>query len=68
MTGDDKPVADVSGEIAATMKRLARQGKLTCPQALAIAGDFDVSPRLVGRIADQLQITITHCQLGVFSN
>ena len=68
MTGSDKQTIDIDGEIAATMKRLARQGKLTCPQALAIAGDFDVSPRLVGKIADQLQITITHCQLGVFSN
>jgi hypothetical protein len=53
----------------AVQKRLlaaARENRVMCPAALAIAASLNVPAREVGRIADELNIKISKCQLGCF--
>jgi len=42
------------------------KGQLPCAQAMAIAQDLGVSPAQVGSAANQADIRISHCQLGLF--
>ncbi|MDD2422486.1 MAG: hypothetical protein PHC60_07215 [Heliobacteriaceae bacterium] len=53
-------------ELRKTMANLANGGVLTCPQARAIAEQFDVSKTVVGQLADELKIKIRNCELGCF--
>jgi len=46
--------------------RTAKEQKINCPQALAIAKKYNVSPREVGTVIDKLGIKIHNCQLGCF--
>ena len=46
---------------------VAKDGKIDCPQALAIARKLNVTPREVGKAIDGLGIKIHNCQLGCFS-
>ena len=46
--------------------KVAREGRLQCPQAMAIAKSLGVSTLLVGQMADQMGIRVSQCQLGCF--
>jgi len=53
-------------ELEEKIKSSLVEGKLPCPVALRIAEELKVSPREVGKAADELGIKICHCQLGCF--
>lgn len=44
----------------------AAEGRITCPEARAIAEDLGVSYSEVGRAANELKIKIKDCELGCF--
>ncbi len=44
----------------------AEDGRITCAQLWKIAGEHEVALEKLGRIADELKIKITRCQLGCF--
>jgi len=52
----------LAGEIRST----AKDGELTCAQALGIAAAIGVNPEEVGFTMDALGIRISMCQLGLF--
>jgi LAO/AO transport system kinase len=41
-------------------------GKIPCPIARKIAKDLSVSYKEVGRVANELNVKITDCELGCF--
>ncbi len=45
---------------------LGKDGQLTCAAAQKIAGEVGVEPLEVGKKADEIDIRITRCQLGLF--
>jgi len=45
---------------------LAKEGKLPCKKALALADELGVSPSVVGKAANENSIKIVGCQLGCF--
>jgi hypothetical protein len=53
-------------EIVEEIKQKAINGKLPCSFARRIAEELAVSYKEVGRIADELSIKITNCELGCF--
>ncbi len=46
--------------------RTAKDEKIDCTQALAIAKKYNVSPKEIGVEIDKLGIKIHNCQLGCF--
>ncbi|MGE5576803.1 MAG: hypothetical protein ACM3TT_06345 [Syntrophothermus sp.] len=48
------------------LKRRASGGQIACREALALADELDVAPRVVGDAANKLGIKIRACQLGCF--
>jgi len=44
----------------------AREGRLTCEQARAVAERLEVAYSEVGRACDELNVKIKACQLGCF--
>jgi hypothetical protein len=53
-------------KIVEEIKQKAINGRLPCPVARWIAEELSVSYKEVGRIADELSIKITNCELGCF--
>ena len=56
----------VDAALAAVIEARAREGKLACAQAFAIAEAAQVVPLVVGQTADALQIGLDRCQLGLY--
>jgi len=52
--------------LARELRRRARDGRVACAAALAIASELGVPPLAVGRAADELGLKIADCQLGCF--
>lgn len=52
--------------VAEAVKKAASEGKISCAAAFDIAGRLKVSPQEVGVEIDLLEISVTHCQLGLF--
>jgi hypothetical protein len=52
--------------LLSAVKDRAREGEMPCAAAFAIAEKIKVSPREVGFTADELGISLTKCQLGLF--
>ncbi len=48
------------------LRALARDGRVTCAQALAYARENSISPAEVGARLTELDIRIVDCQLGCF--
>ena len=53
-------------EIAERIKASLTEGKLPCPSAFKVARRLEVSPQQVGEVADELDVRISRCQLGLF--
>ncbi|KUO50014.1 MAG: hypothetical protein APF76_05995 [Desulfitibacter sp. BRH_c19] len=53
-------------KIAEEMKKISKDGKITCAQARKLAEDLKVPYRDVGETADKLKIKLHKCQLGCF--
>jgi len=66
---DGRPI-DATGTadrtLAAEIEKRAPEGVLPCAVAFDIAKILEVSPREVGRAADQVRCKLTKCQLGLF--
>jgi hypothetical protein len=53
-------------KIEEAVKAAAKDGRITCKQALAIAGELGESPASIGKVINELKIKIKGCQLGCF--
>lgn len=53
-------------KIRSLVKDKAINGRLPCPLARKIAKELSVSYKEVGRVADELDVKITNCELGCF--
>jgi len=47
---------------------LDEDGTLWCPRALGLAARLGVEPMEIGQAANELGITMSHCQLGLFGH
>jgi hypothetical protein len=65
---DKKLPADfvVDAALAAAVAARAKEGKLACAQAFAIAEAAQVAPLVVGQTADALGVNLHRCQLGLY--
>ncbi len=63
----DDPLTPEERELLEKLLReAARNSRIQCSGALAIADSLGISSRQVGRVATQLDIKISGCQLGCF--
>lgn len=53
-------------KITKAVRERARDGKLSCGAAFRIAEELSVNPLQVGEMADELEVRLYHCQLGLF--
>mgnify|MGYP006302545173 FL=1 len=53
-------------KIADAVRERAQEGKLSCGAAFRIAENLKVNPLRVGEMADELDVRLYHCQLGLF--
>ncbi len=56
----------MSEELAKKVEEKAKDGKLSCKEALGLAQALGVSPSEVGKAANEKKIKIAGCQLGCF--
>ncbi len=56
----------MNDKIKELLKKIAVDGKVSCPAARNIAEELSVPYKEVGRNADELRIKITGCELGCF--
>jgi hypothetical protein len=55
-------------EIATEIRELSTEGKLPCSLAFKAVRRLDVSPQQVGEVANELDVRISRCQLGLFGH
>ena len=53
-------------KIVEEIKNHSRDGKITCKEALDIAGKYGEKPIVIGKKLNELKIKIKGCQLGCF--
>ncbi len=53
-------------ELEQRLRTAARENRIQCAAALAIAKALGVTPAEVGKTANKLKIRISKCQLGCF--
>ncbi|HHN93637.1 MAG TPA: hypothetical protein ENK17_02620 [Anaerolineae bacterium] len=53
-------------KIAAAIRERVGEGTLKCAVAFRIAEELGVEPLAVGQTANELQVKLSHCQLGLF--
>ena len=53
-------------KLVMAVKESAREGRLSCTAARKIADEFNVPPKAVGEVCDELKIKIKACELGCF--
>jgi len=56
----------VTEETLAAVRVRVQDGQLSCAQAFRLAGDLGVSPLVIGKAADMLDVHLARCQLGLF--
>jgi hypothetical protein len=54
--------------IAAAIQERVREGTLRCAAAFHIAEELGVTPQAVGKAADDLDVRLVRCQLGLFGH
>jgi hypothetical protein len=60
--GMDKP----SEQILDRVRKVAKDGKISCAEARKVAAELKVPPIMVGKAADELGVKIFACELGCF--
>jgi hypothetical protein len=55
-------------DIAERIKELSTEGTLSCPSAFKVVRRLEVSPQQVGEVANELNVRISRCQLGLFGH
>ena len=53
-------------DIEKALLEKAQDGRIKCPECLAIAQRFGVKGTVVGRLCNELKLKICGCQLGCF--
>lgn len=53
-------------EVEKRLRQAAKENRVSCSIALAIAKHLGIPPGEIGRVADRLKIKISKCQLGCF--
>ncbi|SHF19852.1 hypothetical protein [Desulforamulus putei] len=53
-------------KIIEALKEAAKEGRLSCTAARKIASEFNVPPKVVGDLCNELKIKIKACELGCF--
>jgi len=48
------------------IKNESKNGKISCRQALKLAGETDLSPKELGSLLNEIGIKVATCQLGCF--
>lgn len=56
----------VDPTVAAALKVMAADGRITCAAAHGVAGDLEVAPSEIGTAIDLMEYRIIECQLGLF--
>lgn len=54
--------------IAAAIGQRAKNGELRCAEAFRIAEELGVAPLAVGQTANELDVRLARCQLGLFGH
>ena len=62
----EKKKGEVSEELREAMRDAAKDGRIACARALALASEHGVPSRRIGALADELSLKIVACQLGCF--
>jgi LAO/AO transport system kinase len=57
---------DIKKELKEALLKAAKAGRITCTEARKLAEKKKVSYGEIGRVADELNIKITNCELGCF--
>lgn len=52
--------------ITAAIRERARGGTLRCAEAFRIAEELDATPLAVGQVANDIDVRLARCQLGLF--
>ncbi len=60
-------LAEAEPELAAAVRAQAREGRLPCAAAFALARQWRLAPRQVADFADGLGLRLGWCQLGLFA-
>jgi hypothetical protein len=60
------PPAPLDAALTDALRRQAREGELPCAVAFKLASDLGRVPADIGQAADQLDIRLVKCQLGLF--
>lgn len=60
------PQRSGGAEVASALRAEAKEGRIACAAAMALASRLGVSPREVGLACDRLGLKIVSCQLGCF--
>jgi LAO/AO transport system kinase len=66
MKSETPLTAEQQNEIEKLVYNAARENRILCSGAQAIAQSLDIPSQEVGRIANELNIKISKCQLGCF--
>lgn len=53
-------------KITEAVKKAAKEGSISCTAARKIANDFNVPPKVIGDVCDELKVKIKACELGCF--
>jgi hypothetical protein len=55
-----------SEQVLDKVKKVAKNGKISCTMARKLAEELNVPPITIGRAADELGVKIFACELGCF--
>jgi hypothetical protein len=53
-------------KIVQRINSATKDNKISCTQALKIAGEEKISPKVLGEMLNEMKIKIAACQLGCF--
>lgn len=48
------------------IQAVAKEGRISCTAARKVASNFQVAPKVVGDLCDELKIRVKACELGCF--
>ncbi|MBW2708699.1 MAG: hypothetical protein JRD04_05365 [Deltaproteobacteria bacterium] len=58
--------SETDPRVIGALKERASEGGIPCAVAFKIASELDVTPELVGKTADLLELRLKKCQMGLF--
>jgi hypothetical protein len=58
--------SETDSRVVDALKQQASNGEIPCAVAFKVASELDVTPGLVGKTADLLELRLKKCQIGLF--